>query len=231
MVNVGVHEEISVPGLKKKLDENGEEIEGMNIPMSVGPQRNGKDKSGKDCYIYDVIVNPEVVEEAIQDSTGKYRDFICQLAIQSIEQKYKKNFDKRYKLPKLKYMGDVEAQYIQDRKNVPVIEEVSTKPSIDSTKDMNKKSVTSSTDVKDTLAVSEIDLPITLKYIELQLDGTSKENLCQYEDIAINTYREPSLTIPDNIIRLELSAYLSTTPSVQEVDVRVSPYKLQVRFV
>lgn len=68
--------------MKKKLNEEGEEVEGMNIPLSVGPVRNGKDKSGVDCTIYDVIVNPQVVQDVLNDPTGKHRDFICQLAIQ-----------------------------------------------------------------------------------------------------------------------------------------------------
>ncbi len=111
--------------MKKKLDENGEEVEGMNIPTSVGAARHGEDKSGVPCLIYDVIVNTSVIQETRDDKTGKYRDFICQLGIQCIEQKYKEELDKRYKLPKLEYMGTVESQYIQDRKSMPKIEEVS----------------------------------------------------------------------------------------------------------
>mmetsp|Transcript_24890 Transcript_24890/g.41478 ORF Transcript_24890/g.41478 Transcript_24890/m.41478 type:complete len:714 (-) Transcript_24890:90-2231(-) len=125
-INMAQHEAIDEPGMKKKLNENGEEIEGMNIPMSVGAPRSDQDKKGEACIVYDIIVNPVVVKEATADKTGKYRDFICQLGMQYLEQKYKEDLDKRYKLPKLKYMGpEIVSQYIQDRKAMPKIEEVS----------------------------------------------------------------------------------------------------------
>lgn len=127
-INMAQHEAIDEPGLKKKLDENGEEIEGMNIPMSVGAPVWGEDKKGIKCVIYDIIVNPVVITESVSDKTGKYRDFICQLGMQYLEQKYKEELDKRYKLPKLKYMGDaIASQMIQDRKSMPKIQEVSSK--------------------------------------------------------------------------------------------------------
>lgn len=67
-----------------------------------------------------------VLQDCIEDATGAFRDFVCHLAIQYIEQKYKLALDSKYKLPKMTYKGDkVEDQYIQDRSQVPVIEEVS----------------------------------------------------------------------------------------------------------
>ncbi len=56
-----------------------------------------------------------MIQEAIEDKTGKYRDFICQLGIQCIENKYKDSLDTRYKLPKLKFVGVVQQQYIQGK--------------------------------------------------------------------------------------------------------------------
>ena len=40
-INVCTHEVIDKPGVKKKLDDKGEEVEGINIPMSVGANRKG----------------------------------------------------------------------------------------------------------------------------------------------------------------------------------------------
>ena len=96
----------------------------MNIPLSVGPARAGRDKNDKQCVIYDIIVNAQVLDDVKEDISGKHRDFICQLCIQSVEQKYKMVLDNKFKLPKLKYMGDIVPQHIQDRKNMPKIEEV-----------------------------------------------------------------------------------------------------------
>jgi hypothetical protein len=123
-INLCHHKELAVPAIQKRLNAEGEEVEGMNIPLSVGPPRTGKDKGGADCKIYDVIVNPQVTEDVIADATGRHRDFICQLAIQSVEQKYKLSLDKRYKLPKIRYLGEITPQLIQDRKSTPKIEEV-----------------------------------------------------------------------------------------------------------
>lgn len=124
-INICKHDALAEPALKKKLDASGEEVEGMNIPLSVGPRRFDTDKSNVQCHVYDVIVNPTVIDDVREDITGKKRDFLCQLALQGLEQKYKEQLDKRYKLPKLKYLGDnVASQLIQDRKNQPVIEEI-----------------------------------------------------------------------------------------------------------
>lgn len=125
-VNMTQHEAVDAPAIKKKLDDNGQEVEGMNIPMSVGPPRGTVDKKGTECIVYDIIVNPIVIAESSTDKSGRYREFICQLGIQYLEQKYKEKLSNKYKLPKLKYMGsNVAKQFIQDRKNMPKIEEVS----------------------------------------------------------------------------------------------------------
>jgi hypothetical protein len=127
IINITSHEILEKPAVKKKLDKDGNEVEGINIPISVGIGREETDKSGIPCLVYDLIVNPEVIQEVDEDKTGKYRDFICQLGLQSLEQKYQQSLEKKYKLPKLKYFGDLEnipKQVIQDRKSAPKIEEV-----------------------------------------------------------------------------------------------------------
>ena len=63
-INICQHEDIDVPGVKKRLNEAGEEVEGMNIPMSVGVPREELDKSSVSCRVYDIIVNPIVLNES-----------------------------------------------------------------------------------------------------------------------------------------------------------------------
>jgi PIH1 N-terminal domain len=114
--------------VKKRLDENGEPVEGMNVPLSLGPVHKETDKSGTECAAYDIIVHPKVIQDAKEDATGTQRDFLCHLGMQAIEQKHPERgtLDRRYKLPKLKYLGDtVQSQYIRDRKNAPTIQEIS----------------------------------------------------------------------------------------------------------
>ena len=36
------------------------QVEGLNIPMSVGPPWVDKDKTGEECIVYDVIINTKV---------------------------------------------------------------------------------------------------------------------------------------------------------------------------
>jgi hypothetical protein len=152
-INITSHELLDKPGIKKKLNKDGEEIEGINIPISVGMPREEKDKKEQFCLIYDLIVNPEVIEECVADKTGKYRDFICQLGIQSLEQKYHEELDKKYKLPKLKYFGSIiQEQLIQDRKKMPKIEEVSGNT-------VNKKGATAATKQKSSVSAGAPVIP------------------------------------------------------------------------
>ena len=75
----------------------------MNVPLSVGPQYLESDHAGIECIVFDIIVNIKVIEDCIEDETGQYRDFLCHLCIQSVEQKYPAlgTLDRQYKLPKL----------------------------------------------------------------------------------------------------------------------------------
>ena len=79
-----------------------------------------------------------------------------------MEHKYKDVVDKRYKLPKLKYMGaTVHSQYIQDRKKMPKIEEVKSEQS--------PQVVPKAPVMSKPIEVVEKDLLFRLQY--LQFDG------------------------------------------------------------
>merc|ERR1711965_927451 len=72
--------------------------------------------TGTASIVVDCVVNPTVLAECVNDETGAQRDFICQLALTYVEQKYKLELDRKYKLPRMKYKGDPEegAQYVRD---------------------------------------------------------------------------------------------------------------------
>jgi hypothetical protein len=72
---------------KHTLDKDGKEQEALNIPLSMGPLRADQDKSGNDCTVLDVIVNPGVVADSIADSSGHFRHFVVELALQYAERK------------------------------------------------------------------------------------------------------------------------------------------------
>lgn len=112
-INVCYHETIDKPGQKKKLDNEGNEVEGLNLPLSVGPIRTSLDRAGNVCLVVDAVVHPSVKADIIDDRSGSHRDFICLLLIQCVEQKYsEKNgpLDRKYKLPCLNYFGYVDKE-------------------------------------------------------------------------------------------------------------------------
>lgn len=57
------------------------------MPLSLGAPHEVKDKKGNASLAFDVAVNSEVVHDCIQDKTGSFRNFVCELAIEYIDQK------------------------------------------------------------------------------------------------------------------------------------------------
>ncbi|GMH82499.1 hypothetical protein TL16_g09279 [Triparma laevis f. inornata] len=120
-INVCTHEKVTEPRNVKRLNKEGEEVEGLSVPVAVSSVRIGG-KGGEDAISFDCVVNQFVIDEIGKDASGGYRDFICQLVMQYVEQKSGKKveeggmgegkglvIDKRYKLPKLKYHAYVDA--------------------------------------------------------------------------------------------------------------------------
>ncbi|KAG9414433.1 hypothetical protein AC1031_013791 [Aphanomyces cochlioides] len=123
-VNICTSEHIQVFSKKKQLDENGEEQEGIHVPLSLGPPHEVVDHAQKTCLAIDVAVNPGVLEDCNSDPT--FRNFVCELALEYLAQKYKFECDPQYKLPKLTYRGTLPPPRHYIRKTqTPVIQEVS----------------------------------------------------------------------------------------------------------
>ncbi len=113
-INVATHAKVIEPRTVRRLNQAGEEVEGLSVPVAVGAVRIGG-KGGGDSMTFDCVVNKTVVDEINKDESGQYRDFICQLVMEYVEQKSAKptseggmgdkgvKVDKRYKLPKMKY--------------------------------------------------------------------------------------------------------------------------------
>ena len=214
--------------------------------MSVGPKRSNNDKVGKLCIVYDIIVNPKVINDVNEDKIGTYRDFVCQLALQSLEQKYKITLDHRYKLPKLKYFGnvnDIPSQNIQDRSKVPIIEEIDdNQATIIKKSEAAKKAEQEKAKalaVAKALAIleNEIDLVYTMSWLvfqdnlrESKVDEDIFVEEIPLQDIPIaNTYTEP-MTIPDlKYSKISLNISLDSVPESSDgTNVAISPYKIQV---
>jgi hypothetical protein len=232
-INVCKHAELAAPSIKKKLDENGEEVEGMNIPLSAGPARTGKDKSGIDCVIYDVIVNPQVIDDVLADPTGRHRDFICQLCIQSIEQKNKLTLDKRYKLPKIRYMGEIQSQLIQDRKQMPNIQDISSTPSAAASGAAKAKAASAAAAAS--ASAKSAPAPVPDKPLKCQVSWKNANGEIvgvEYEepDGGAEQY-SPPLTMPDDdVTHVLFTCNFDIVDTIHKDDVKVSlsQYKIKV---
>ncbi|ETV91073.1 hypothetical protein H310_14236 [Aphanomyces invadans] len=122
-VNICSSEHIQIFSKKKKLNEQGEEQEGIHVPLSLGPPHEVVDHAQKTCLAIDVAVNPGVLDDCKSDPT--FRHFVCELALQYLAEKYKFACDPQYKLPKLAYRGTLPPPRHYIRKTqTPVIQEV-----------------------------------------------------------------------------------------------------------
>jgi hypothetical protein len=250
-INVCTSEELDAPGLKKRLNDAGDEVEGYNVPMSVGPVRACQDKAGAACMVYDMVVNPKVMEEIREDVTGKQRDFICQLGLQCGESKYKLELDKRYKLPNLDYIGEKASQWIKDRRAAPKIEEVSSSSGAKGKAAAGAKGKAAAGAKDAAAAVAPVPfVPETLKELPVRCrwlcehyalstvdSDSSVINAPEYEPLT--TYVEPVQILPPSVqayvliadpITLQADAGSDIDVS-KHITVQGSPFKLQVRVV
>jgi hypothetical protein len=235
-INICTSDVIESPTMKKKLNDDGEEVEGLNIPISVGPGRERPDKSGILCLVYDVMVNPKVVEEAIEDKTGKQRDFLCQLSIQAIEQKYSTKLDNRYKLPKLKSFGELEQQYIRDPAKTPKIEECSSKAQT-CNKNSKKQSVNKKKDIKIEEITEEAKLQYSSCFLTEEQDSQYQQSnmydhsQCDNAFIGeeyIEPLSQPAQTLKSILLSFEIITSRCSVSDFSKIQLKASPFRLFV---
>jgi len=158
-INVCSNDTICQPQMKVRLDNEGNEVEGLNVPIAVGPTRICRDHAGATSVAVDCVVHPSVIHKVELDSKGDYRDFICQLVIRCVEQKCPDvaSIDTKYKLPRLKYQGYIDSrtgevvpqnhphavivgQRVRDIRSQPKIEEVRQVPQCVASSSANNRS-------------------------------------------------------------------------------------------
>lgn len=61
--------------------------QGIHVPLSLGAPHEVKDKTGATSLAFDVAVNSQVVDDCRADKTGSFRNFVCELALEYIDQK------------------------------------------------------------------------------------------------------------------------------------------------
>jgi hypothetical protein len=115
-INVCAHAKIQAPGSEwadGKVPEHVERalanledpdaVQQLRFPLSVGDARNELDKSGHPCTTYDAVFNDDVVAQAMAHRGLK--NFLTELTLQWIAQKYSLNLDPKVKLPHRRYVG------------------------------------------------------------------------------------------------------------------------------
>ncbi|KPA86527.1 hypothetical protein ABB37_00673 [Leptomonas pyrrhocoris] len=84
-INVCQHARIAEPvPMEPAAGEDDSEVR-YRIPISCGQARPDKDKGGKPCKVYDVIVNPTTIARCGEDN--EFRRFVAALCMQWIKQK------------------------------------------------------------------------------------------------------------------------------------------------
>lgn len=127
-LNITFNENVEAPHTKSLVELEGEE--GVRVPLSVGPPIEDFDKKQEPCIVYDLVANPETVEECRK--TPQFRDMVVQLCIMAVAQKYAVDLDTKCRLPKMKYKGSTVLLQRLKKKQESGIQEVSSKNWADS---------------------------------------------------------------------------------------------------
>ena len=124
-VNMTHHELVEGFSQKKIPKEDQakfETDEGLRVPLSLGSVREDRDKKGDPVQVYDFIWNTETVKKAQRDPG--FRQVVVELAFNYIKQRFDRDLDFRFTIPKMKYKGDtIQYQRIKAKK-APKISEV-----------------------------------------------------------------------------------------------------------
>lgn len=150
-LNIVSNHHVEAPHMKTLVEMENEE--GMRVPLSIGAPVEDFDKKQEPCTSFDLVANPETVDNAITEP--QFKQTLVQLCMASIENKYKISLDPKYKLPKMKYKGNtVQIQRIRVKKDSQVQEMGgTTNPRI----------------------VEEVEPPVPRNGAKVILDGSSKK--------------------------------------------------------
>ncbi|GBG79087.1 hypothetical protein CBR_g28803 [Chara braunii] len=99
-INVCESEKVEKAKAEPRQDGSGTE---WSIPYSLGHPTTEKDKGGKECEVHDFVVNPETLR--LVSRSAKYKTFVIDTAIESVEKQRGKKLDRSFTLPRLKYKG------------------------------------------------------------------------------------------------------------------------------
>lgn len=113
-INICHHSDVPLPPTSLNVDDiinhPGESI--FHFPLSVGELRTEKDKSGNDCKCFDVVINSVYYQKEILKK--RIRDFILNLAISNIKEKYDITIDvESYRILTKRYHCEMHDHFIR----------------------------------------------------------------------------------------------------------------------
>ncbi|KAJ1458861.1 pre-RNA processing PIH1/Nop17-domain-containing protein [Pelagophyceae sp. CCMP2097] len=114
-INVCGSPAVAAPSETTRLDASGQEVQGISVAVSIGPERVTTDSKDEPAIAVDCLMNSELLAEANGDASK--RDFLCSIALEYVEGKYKRRLDRKFKLPRLKYKGgspEENAQWVRE---------------------------------------------------------------------------------------------------------------------
>lgn len=101
---------------------NSQDVQALRIPLSLSEQRNDYDKHGQECTVFDCVFADKVIKEAT--SFRPMKVFVIECAMGWIQHKCKVQLDPKFKLPKLKYKGDVIQEHRVRKQHKSLVTEV-----------------------------------------------------------------------------------------------------------
>mmetsp|Transcript_2413 Transcript_2413/g.6057 ORF Transcript_2413/g.6057 Transcript_2413/m.6057 type:complete len:665 (+) Transcript_2413:406-2400(+) len=104
-INVCHSEKVEPCKGRKTTDPSNPSRSGTSweIPLSLGKPKNGTDKKGGVCDVYDFVVHPNTKEMAVRDA--RFRGLVAETAMENIEKNFGKQLDRSWKQPKMTYKG------------------------------------------------------------------------------------------------------------------------------
>ncbi|SCU69710.1 pre-RNA processing PIH1/Nop17, putative [Trypanosoma equiperdum] len=240
-VNVCKHERIAEP---IPIDDDNEAEVKFRIPLSCGQARAESDKSGKPCKVYDVIVNPSTIHRCTQDHD--FRCFVISLCIHWIQQKSEPTLNlQEYRNMSFRVKGTLEPQRIRlsttpkvanalgDEIRLPANATAASPVTNVGGRSGTGKLVQEITDAPAPAAapappptVNSPSPPEEPKPSVMRLESEGIYDWSTHSKPTINPYfRE---TVPAAYL---VELHIPTVTTIAEVDVRVSPKRIELLYV
>lgn len=232
-INICSHLDIHEPSIKTTIQDDGEKVEGLNVPVSISEKQNFLYKDVL-CLVFAMVVNPIVIQDMKEDISGNARHFLCQFAIQSILSRHKIALSAKFKVLKEVYIGELMSHFIRPKIQIPKIEIMSESAPSSSSSNISIRSEASK--VKISQKVAEI-LPTCITLIEGKIEAyfcSSADNSKKETFLAVNhEYVEPTMEVDAIYDEIYISCFLENNDPallLSNFSINMSAFRLQVSF-